>query len=82
MLPLFHLDWNRSGRQKIVRIYLKELDFSTVDTNPEPHIEEKVDNDPLDAQKYYSEDFTLYNQGKYLEALEKFDKITFEFIVP
>jgi len=44
------------------------------DTKPEPEIEEKVENDPLDAQKYYSEGFTLYNQGKYLEALENFDK--------
>jgi len=47
---------------------------TTADTKPKPLVEEKVDNDPLDAQKYYSEGFTLYNQGKYLEALEKFDR--------
>ena len=48
---------------------------TTSDTEPQvAQVKETEHNGPLDAQKYYNEGFTLFNQGKYLEALEKFDK--------
>jgi len=33
-------------------------------TEPKSQVEETENNDPLDAQKYYNEGFTLFNQGK------------------
>lgn len=47
---------------------------TTADTQPQSQVKETENNTPLEAQKYYNEGFTLYNQGKYLEALEQFDK--------
>lgn len=47
---------------------------STPDKEPEPEIQETIETDPKEAQTYYAEGFTLYKQGKYLDALEKFDK--------
>jgi len=47
---------------------------ATPDKEPEPQIQETIETDPKEAQTYYAEGFTLYKQGKYLDALEKFDK--------